>query len=345
MRFNLSDAISWLQPDSVYLRFSVQNDTSSDIVLADAAHCFIERVRIFAAGVPIEEITNFAKLTSMVKKFVPVNPVEELYTGATGTTIGANSTVEMGMPLSQGVIGFFNSPLLWPLRYASLTIEISLVSNAADALTTGSAFKILNPTIICQKCELNEDTEASVHSHLASGNVLPVHLKTFWNTQQSVLSSGTLNLGISKSISRLAAVWNVFTETSDKPTWFPSQGDIELSVRVGSVNYPDRPLSSKQMCLYTTLAGMNLLKPGNALHIPALTATEYLGATNASSAFITRLSMEKADEGFILSGEASLQNGAQVTVTLKNATCESITTVLEYDKLVEISNSGVAEME
>ena len=90
---------------------------------------------------------------------------------------------------------------------------------------------------------------------------------------------------------------------------------------------------------------MNLLNPGNALHIPALTATEYLGATNASSAFITRLSMEKADEGFILSGEASLQNGAQVTVTLKNATCESITTVLEYDKLVEISNSGVAEME
>ena len=55
--------------------------------------------------------------------------------------------------------------------------------------------------------------------------------------------------------------------------------------------------------------------------------------------------MEKADEGFILSGEASLQSGAQVTVTLKNATCESITTVLEYDKLVEISNSGVAEME
>ena len=55
--------------------------------------------------------------------------------------------------------------------------------------------------------------------------------------------------------------------------------------------------------------------------------------------------MEKADEGFILSGEASLQNGAQVTLTLKGANASTVTTVLEYDKLIEISNSGVAEME
>ena len=345
MRFNISDAISWLVPESVYLKFTVHNDTSATIVMAAGAHCFIERVRIFAAGVPIEEITQFSKLIEMVKKFVPVNPVEEVYQGKKGTSIPNMSTVEMGLPLSQGVLGFFNSPLLWPLRYASLTLQIVLQSNAEDALTTGTTFKILNPTIVGQKCELDEDTESSVHSHLASGKVLPIHIKTFWNTQQSVLSAGTLNLGISKSISRLAAVWNVFNENNDTPTYFPSPGKRELSVRVGSVNYPDRPLASKQMMLYTTLAGMNLLKPGNALHIPALTAAEYLGATNDASAFITRISMEKADEGFILSGEASLQSGAQVTVTLKNAICDSITTVLEYDKLIEISNSGVAEME
>jgi len=153
-------------------------------------------------------------------------------------------------------------------------------------------------------------------------------------------------LGISKSISRLAAVWNVFSQVNNKPTWFPSPGsDLEMSVRAGSINYPDRPLTSKQMCLYTTLAGMNLLKPGNALHVPSITSGQYLGGTAADSAFITRISMEKADEGFILSGEASLQNGAQVTLTLKGANASTVTTVLEYDKLIEISNSGVAEME
>ena len=114
MRFNISDAISWLVPDSVYLKFMVQNDTAVDMVMAAGAHCFIERVRIFAAGVPIEEITSFSKMTEMVKKFVPVNPVEEVYTGKKGTTIPGLSTVEMGLPLSQGVLGFFNSPLLWP---------------------------------------------------------------------------------------------------------------------------------------------------------------------------------------------------------------------------------------
>ena len=71
MRFNISDPISWLAPESVYLKFTVQNDTAVDIVMAAGAHCFIERVRIFAAGVPIEEITNFSKLIEMVNRITP----------------------------------------------------------------------------------------------------------------------------------------------------------------------------------------------------------------------------------------------------------------------------------
>jgi len=90
---------------------------------------------------------------------------------------------------------------------------------------------------------------------------------------------------------------------------------------------------------------MGLLKPSNALHIPNITKAQYEGAVNNNSAFITRISMEKADEGYILSGDPSLAVGAQVTVSLKYAVCESMTTVLEFDKLIEVSSSGVQELE
>ncbi len=55
--------------------------------------------------------------------------------------------------------------------------------------------------------------------------------------------------------------------------------------------------------------------------------------------------MEKADEGFILSGESSLSTGALVTVSLKNVTCESATTLLEFSQLIEVSSTGCSVME
>ena len=97
--------------------------------------------------------------------------------------------------------------------------------------------------------------------------------------------------------------------------------------------------------LYTTLNGMGLLKPSNQLHVPAISKAQYQGATNADSAFIVRISMEKADEGFILSGESSLSTGALVTVSLKNASCESATTLLEFSQLIEVSSTGCSVME
>ena len=71
---------------------------------------------------------------------------------------------------------------------------------------------------------------------------------------------------------------------------------------MGSRSYPDRPIRSIPMSVYTTLAGMCLLKPQNALHVPSISATSYKDTTDADATFVVRISMEKADGGEILTG-------------------------------------------
>ena len=96
--------------------------------------------------------------------------------------------------------------------------------------------------------------------------------------------------------------------------------------------------------LYSTLLGMGMMKPGNALHTLPITQAQYEGATNDNSAFIVRLSCEKEDS-YALTGAPDLAAGALVTLSLKNASAAAVNCHLAYTTLVEISSSGCQVME
>ncbi len=99
------------------------------------------------------------------------------------------------------------------------------------------------------------------------------------------------------------------------------------------------------MLAYTTLTGLGLLKPGNALHVPSITSASFKDTVDADATFVVRISMEKADGGEILTGESSLSTGALVNVNLKNATCQTATIHLEFTQLLEVSSSGCQILE
>ena len=79
IRFPLTDAVSWIQPDSAFLKFTLRNDTASAIVLAAPVYGLFSTMRVYCSGQPVESLEEFGKTTAMVKQFVPARPMDELF--------------------------------------------------------------------------------------------------------------------------------------------------------------------------------------------------------------------------------------------------------------------------
>ena len=58
IRFNLTDSVNWLQPDSCYLKFVCVNPGSADITMAAPAYAMISSLRVFASGTPVALATK-----------------------------------------------------------------------------------------------------------------------------------------------------------------------------------------------------------------------------------------------------------------------------------------------
>ena len=119
------------------------------------------------------------------------------------------------------MLGLFNQERLIPLRYCPIQIELGLVNQQADAVTTETAECFqngLNCDIIdiqckCDLLELESSFSNEYASHLLSGKSLPINFNTWNHTNQSIGLGKNFSAHITRAVTRLK---NIFV-TLHKP--------------------------------------------------------------------------------------------------------------------------------
>jgi hypothetical protein len=145
---------TFLDTSSMWLKFTVSNqDASASISMANSAFCSFDRLRIYAGGNLLEDISSYNRVYAMLQAWLPTERKSMLSVsaGTQGTGIGSSSSQTFCVPL---VCGLTMQDKLWPLRFAPLSIELDLVGTNAEALHSGTGpWVISDATILCDQFE------------------------------------------------------------------------------------------------------------------------------------------------------------------------------------------------
>jgi hypothetical protein len=148
---------------------------------------------------------------------------------------GGNFKTKLGTGLAEGqakavsfkpLFGIFNQPRYIPLQFCPLTVEFELVTSATDAIATelaGSQFPTAETSQSWEisDCQIKADVvelDSAVHneyaSHVMQGHPIPINY-TSYITQLQTVSGGNINVNITRSCSRLKAIFISFDKAAD----------------------------------------------------------------------------------------------------------------------------------
>ena len=119
------------------------------------------------------------------------------------------------------MLGLFNQEKLLPLRYCPIQIELELVNQQSDAVTTeptngfsnGANWDISDIQCKCGLLELDSSLSNECASHLLSGKSLPINFKTWNHTNQSTGNDKNFSAHITRAVTRLKSILHVINWT------------------------------------------------------------------------------------------------------------------------------------
>ena len=185
-------------------------------------------------------------------------------------------------------------------------------------------------------------------------------LGTFYIKSQSVVNSSvSLASGTSGSISlvfnqRLASVKSAFvlftgTNAVSANKWGdafdPTQNNGEISINVGGISYPQRPLSTLTnkagILQYLRHATGSIYDRNNSLSINSIEWNKSGGVATSGAEpakFFVGLSLEKMHTNALLTGISTQNSAITVLVSTGTATgqAHTVNLILSYDALIEI---------
>ena len=113
------------------------------------------------------------------------------------------------------MLGLFNQEKLIPLRYCPIQIELELVNQQADAVTTetsngfqnGANWDFSDIQCKCDLLELDSSLSNEYASHLLSGKSLPINFNTWNHTNQSTGLDINFSAHITRAVTRLKSIF------------------------------------------------------------------------------------------------------------------------------------------
>ena len=214
-----------------------------------------------------------------------------------------------------------------------------------------SVFTLSNVELVYTMIDMGQQVESMVRS-----------LGTFYIKSQSLVNSSvTLANATSGSISlvfnqRLASVKSAFilftgTNVASVNKWGdaydPTQNSGEISINVGGISYPQRPLSTitnkAGILQYLRSATGSIYDKNNSLSINSVewnrTGITVPTTLTEPAKFIVGVNLEKIHGGALLTGISTQNSAITVLVSTTTATAQAHTVnlILSYDALVEIN--------
>ena len=258
-----------------------------------------------------------------------------------------------------------------PIRYCPVTIELELVSNAADPIvaatgafvsTTSVDWEIEDVQLKADLCTLDNAVDNQIADHLLSGKPLPINFQTYISQSQilAAAQSSNFSVNVSRAVTRLARVFiglggpenPTAPDVRSKPwnTFFnPMDGDhtpareLEYQVQIGSKLFPEYPVqSSSEAFAQLNKAVMDVKHPHS--HTLSIKAKQYIKdkfiicaqTSKLAHAGFTGLNTRSGD---LMTIKAKLVGGASASPTAHHPT--EIFIALESDQILEIRDTGV----
>ena len=362
LRFNLADVSGWLDPGSVRLCMSLNNQDQDNVALApitDSPLGMIRRMRILASGSAVlEDIEHYNRVYQLMAELQPgqrrYNNISEEWGGAehTGsydvpfaiTSIPAGGARQLCVKLMSGVLG---QGRYLPLHLIPLTLELELDDKDAAFQGVLSNWSITRPRLLADVCTLDQALDNSYSKHLLDGRSLPLYTTGMYSVLAPVPSTGRFSFPIARAFSRLKAVFVTFFDgavgNSKWTTRFLSplagSNNIESldtfswNITLGSQRWPSFDCESHQESFYRMRQAVEAMRGDS--HI-GISSYDY-----RTLKFLVAQHFEKAPGSSAHTG-VNTRSGAQLQINCKN--CPANTTlmhvILFYDQIVNVSAAG-----
>jgi hypothetical protein len=277
-----------------------------------------------------------------------------------------------------------------PLRYCPITYELEICSNIYDPIispadprwdsTESSAafgnddnsysrnWKILNPVIKCDVCQMDSELNNQFASRFLSGQTIPINYSTFV-VQQQALAGKSPSVNITRALSRLKSVFCTFNGKTPLSSltneldnfdymflkdfnnfYHPMAGrafydkdyEFEIALQIGGKKFPEYPLTSQAETFAALKKCMGI--HNSAFHSLDISPEEY-----RRHKYIVGIDTEKV-LGASFSGE-NIKNGSLLTLMMKNIGNNSdnypttITVVMHADCILNIRDTGVETLD
>lgn len=349
IKFNMTDANKWLDQSSVHFVARVQNLSGSAKTFLPLWSCF-SRMIVRCAGRVVEDVRDVGTWWQLQNRLMGdrsnneyikagCKAISDSLNGNNTSSVAANATYEASFRIS---CGLFNQTKYIPLRYMPIEIELELDSGinfTADGTTAD--FELSNITLDCDLITVDNALNDSYSKFLLEGGVIDLHMSNVFSNTHNVSISGTLDasINISRAVSRLNSYFAVLSSSSDdKNIAFLGLNDtgagIEVGLRVGSKNYPQRPLTSHSQILTSLqrVVGHNRDLNGSLQISP-----NHWG----QGQIILGFDLEK-ELGASYTG-LSTKSGELLTLNIKSGDTVGrvVRSFLMYDAIVSISSNGV----
>ena len=239
MKFNLTGD-QWLDPSTFRVAFQLHNNNGNNIMVQPLSWnpaVFFRRARLICGGQGVEDIDDFSRLSLMLTDLLPEDDQHDIACEGFGNfdfvkddaaqaADERKSYRQTGYDLSGNVIlarrvmfkpmlGLLNQEKLIPLRYCPIQIELELVNQQADAVTTETAegfsngvnWNISDIQCKCDLLELDSSLQNEYASHLLSGKSLPINFNTWNHTNQSTGLDKNFSVHITGAVTRLESIF------------------------------------------------------------------------------------------------------------------------------------------
>ena len=222
MKFNLTGD-QWLDPSTFRVAFQLNNHNGSNSTgfpitvtpLSWNPAVFFRRARLICGGQVVEDIGDFNRLSLMLTDLLPEDDQHDIACEGFGNFDFVKGDAAQAadrrkvyrqddydlsgyVTLARRVqfkpmLGLFSQEELIPLRYCPIQIELELVNQQADAVTTVSTEGFQNGVNCaisdiqcrCDLLELGSSPQNEYDYHLLSGKSLPINFNTWNHTNPS----------------------------------------------------------------------------------------------------------------------------------------------------------------
>jgi len=381
---NCGSSSEHLDPSTVLLSFLITNTDGTNALwpATVGAHCLFDRLQVRLGSTLVEDIQEFGKLTEIMQK-MSMSPQKKMDEGQLGfgtaaasvngsyfladqhdaQTIAASASKRVYMKFD--ISGLFSQHRWLPL-YAlggqGLQIQLSLApANQAmiishSGTTYSQGYTLSDIRLLADYCSLSGELQESYVAALLNGTSLKIPIKS-WECLVNYLpadSSGSFDVAISKSYTRLATLFAVFNQNppADNGTkvklvntnYFPTaqSEDVSYHLAMGSRRVPDNDVRGTSEAWYRLQGALGLYN--SLAHSTSVDAASYKSDCFAIGVDVEKLPMISA------SGE-NLSTGQTIFLKVKGMGSTSAdvprrcTVCMHHERVISIMDTVVEVFE